>query len=338
MNMVIDELIGRILHSVEEHSLGETGKYSRWLWQNHDGSRKLGLNEYGCADAANILYTLGEFTAVPEERSKWIEVLQNMQNPDTGLFTEETHHPLHTTAHCTAALELFDALPQYPLHSLMKYRDKEELYRLLDGLDWTANPWPQSHQGAGIYAAFTITGTAGRQWEDWYFDWLWQEADPITGMWRKGYASSADANGSAPLYQYMAASFHYLFNVEHRKMPLRFPERMIDACLELYHNKSLCQRLGKEVGFVEIDWIYCLNRASRQTAHRFHEVKATLQSFAAAYLDYLHSLDPATDEKFNDLHLLFGTTCALAELQQALPGSVISPKPLKLVLDRRPFI
>ena len=44
------------------------------------------------------------------------------------------------------------------------------------------------------------------------------------------------------------------------------------------------------------------------------------------------------DVTFNDLHCLFGSTCCLAELQSALPGKLISSKPLRLVLDRRPFI
>ena len=39
-----------------------------------------------------------------------------------------------------------------------------------------------------------------------------------------------------------------------------------------------------------------------------------------------------------DLHLLFGMVCCLAELQQALPGTFRTQRPLRLVLDRRPFI
>ena len=49
-------------------------------------------------------------------------------------------------------------------------------------------------------------------------------------------------------------------------------------------------------------------------------------------------LDPATDEGLDDLHALFGTVCALAELQAALGDQLGSDRPLRLVLDRRPFI
>ena len=45
-----------------------------------------------------------------------------------------------------------------------------------------------------------------------------------------------------------------------------------------------------------------------------------------------------TDDGLDDLHALFGTLCALAELQQALPGEIRTARPLRLVLDRRPFI
>lgn len=41
---------------------------------------------------------------------------------------------------------------------------------------------------------------------------------------------------------------------------------------------------------------------------------------------------------FFGLHMLFGSVCALAELQTALPGKIITEKPLRLVLDRRPFV
>lgn len=46
----------------------------------------MGLNEYGCADAVNILYTINEFPRDFESRRKHIEVLQSLQNPETGLF------------------------------------------------------------------------------------------------------------------------------------------------------------------------------------------------------------------------------------------------------------
>ena len=111
---------------------------------------------------------------------------------------------------------------------------------------------------------------------------------------------------------------------------------MIDTCLEIERSGQFA--LGNRISFAEIDWVYCLTRALRQSGHRFDEVHQALLSFAGRYIAFLNEVDPETDDDFNDLHQLFGMVCCLAELQQTLPGLFRTQKPLKLVLDRRPFI
>lgn len=333
MTINIDNIIENIYNTVKSHRI-EEGKYARWLWQSERGNRQLGINEYGCADAANILYTIGKFPSIVEDREAWISALQDLQDPTTGLFVEATHHPIHTTAHCIAALELFDAKPKYPLTDLMQYSTKEGLYGLLEGLDWLGNPWPQSHQGAGIYAAMVLADAVDTKWEDDYFDWFWENADPISGMWKKGSVQE----GESPAYKVMAAAFHYLFNHEYAHRPLRYPEKFVDSLLDMYNKKEIGSRFGEGIGFIDVDWVYCVNRATRQTSYRYDECKKVLAEFAVTITDFLNSIDAKTHDGFNDLHMLFGTTCCLAELQQALPGMIRSTKPLKLVLDRRPFI
>src|SRR5688500_14234622 len=93
------ELISNIQATVDRHRLDRPGAYRRWLWQNEGQTRELGLNEYGCADAANILYTIGQFPGDAKERAQWIDVLQSLQDSASGMFREKTHHEYHTTAH-----------------------------------------------------------------------------------------------------------------------------------------------------------------------------------------------------------------------------------------------
>lgn len=324
--------VDRALAIVESHDVG-AGGYARWAWQDPFDSRALGINEYGCADAINILYTLN---ALPEatRRAALAEALHGLQDSATGLFREATHDPLHTTAHCVAALELLDEAPRHPLSGLAPINTSRGIVELLEGLDWQGNPWTESHKGAGAYAALVVAGEASSAWQDAYFEWLWEEADPATGLWRKG---AIEAGGDERLFHHLAGSFHYLFNHESARRPLRYPDRMVDTCLRIYR-QGLFEWLCKMVGFSEVDWVYCLNRALRQSGHRFDEARAALRDFAAEYVAFLGSLDPATDEGLNDLHQLFGALCALAELQQALPGELCTERPLRLVLDRRPFI
>lgn len=332
--MNIDNIIKKISDTVASHRMENDGEYTRWIWQNKENSRKLGLNEYGCADAVNILYTIGEFPNTSASRETHIRALQNLQNYETGLFTEATHHPIHTTAHCIAALELFDTKPLFPLKNLMQYATDSGVKGLLEGLDWTNNPWDMSHRGAGIYAAMVLSGSVDSQWEDTYFDWLWENADSNTGFWRK----DAVLSGEKPVFHHLAGTFHYMFNHEYAHRPLRYPQKVIDTCISLYEEGKVVENFGSNITFAEIDWVYCISRASRQTPHRHEDCRRLLKKFAEGFIEFLNGIDEKTHDGFNDLHMLFGTVCCLAELQQALPGVIRTKKPLKLVLDRRPFI
>ena len=363
----IRPLVRAIHKTVKSHELEKKGQYCRWLWQNSEGNRDLGSTAYGCADAANILYTINEFYCDEETRNARIAELQALQNPETGMFEEDTHHTIHTTAHCTGAIQLFDAKPLYPIYGLHKYLEKNALYDLLEGkdlarelqykarsvrdvdawlntLNWTDNPWTLSHLGAGVYAALANSDEITQDFQSNYFDWFWDNSDDVSGFWKKGYASRAEYTSNwekgklAPMYCYMAGGFHYMFNHEYAKMPLRYPEKVIDCCIEMYEKNAVSKNFCKSIGFIEIDWLFCINRASRQTSHRFAKVKELIEDFAKRLITYLNSLDYDKHDGFNDLHALFGTVCALAELQTALPGRIITEKPLRLVLDRRPFI
>ena len=95
------------LHAVERsvarHALGPPGSHARYTRPGVDergAARELGENAYGCADAANLLYTLGALPASPAVRSGWVERLRALQDAETGLYEEASHDAIHTTAHC----------------------------------------------------------------------------------------------------------------------------------------------------------------------------------------------------------------------------------------------
>lgn len=331
--MNIQHLIDEIKKSVDKHYLGN-GEYCRYLWQDKDGSRKMGNNEYGCADAANILYTIGEFPRDDEKRAEAVRALRAFQHPN-GIFDEGSHHHIHCTAHCIAALELFDKAPNLPLTGLEQYKTKEGLYALLEGLEWVKSPWNNAHQGAGIYAAFVLTDNASKEWQNWYFDWLTQHVDKKYGVCYEG----AYEAGTLPLAHHLNGWFHYLFNFGFAHRPIPCARAAVDSCIDIYNKKDEWLPIfGTIAGFAEVDWIYVINRAARQEAYRLDEVKECTRKFAQFYLGNLEKADYEKDENWNDLHMLFGASCALAELQLALPGEFETDYPLKSVLDRRPFI
>ena len=315
-----------MLDSVKNHYIGD-GKFLR---KTSDGSQD--ANAYGCADAANILYTLNKMPRDTDLRKSFIKGIQSFQNPASGLFEEGTHHPVHTTAHCIAALELFDARPLYPLHELKKYEDFENAKSIFTDVDWL-HCGKAAHPGAGVYASLVITGAVGADWKDKYFAFLDEHCDSKTGVW----AEQPVADFFTQYFQ-IGDAFHYYFNYEHNRHPMPYPEALIDTCLSAYRSGEMGEMFAKCHGFIQMDWVYCLNRATRQTTHRFDEVRQTLYDFAKEYTAFLQKASPESDSSADDLHLVFGTLCCLAELQQALPGKIYSSVPLRLVLDRRPFI
>ena len=324
MEYNITELLEKIRATVESHRLGE-GSYTRWIPLSPGDSRVPAINAYGCADAANILYTLNCFPRDPKERDAFVRNIGAMQNDD-GLINEGTHLPIHTTAHCAAALELFEAYLPKPCYAMLPYLDKDALSDYLYQAE--------GHRGAGIYVALNLTGCADPAWNRAYFSWFWEHTDEKTGFWKRHFGS-----GEEPLWQYIGDGFHFLFNMEYERVPLRYPERMIDTCLAMYDDKKQWpERFGEIAHYIEMDWIYCLSRASRQTPHRFYEIRERLESFTDMYISNIQNMDFSTDPGVNDLHMLFGMTCALAELQNVLRGTLHSDKPLRLPLDRRPFI
>ena len=342
MKLEIDDLVDAAIAVVKHCELDGPGRYKRWaVPMSHPNiADPEGLNPYGVADAANLLYTLNEMPREEETHRGFIEALGSMQDAETGLFHEGTHHSYHTTAHCVAAMELFEAVPPHPLEAMMPDTTSGGIVQRLDGLDWTENPWGQSHQGAGVYVSVKLSrqldADAERAFEEAYFNWLYDEFDEGAGMLRKGHLPG-QAEGSRPIHEHMAGTFHYLFNIEAARRPLPYPEAMIDTCLTMHEDGSADEKLYG-VGFLMIDWVYCLTRARRRCGHRFNDVQEALRAAAERYIGFLRSLDHETHNGFNDLHGLFGVFTALAELQIALPGEIRTRRPLRNVLDRRPFI
>ena len=325
----------RVRGRIDAHRLGSPGVYRRFWRADLPGAGPPEANPYGCADAANLLYTLGDLPRSPEEREGFVRALQGFQEPLGGLFREGSHDPVHTTAHCLGALELFEAGPRHRLAALAGLEAPEALERFLDELDWAGDPWIESHRGAGVYAARVLAGEASSGFQERYFAWLAAACDPHTGLWRRGCVAPPFRWGDNR-FPHLAGTFHYLFNHEWARHPHPHPAALVDTCLDLFATQEY--PLGASLGFAEIDWVYCLARAAAQSAHRPDEVRAALDAFAERYVAGLDALEWDTDDGANDLHRLFGAVCALAELQRALPGRLRSEVPLRLVLDRRPFI
>ena len=192
---------------------------------------------------------------------------------------------IHTTAHCIAALELFDAKPLHKLKDLRFYTDPEERCEASSpDLEWRGNPWRESHRGAGLFAAMVIAEevdsrgrmhiSVGSGKTPIQRLGCWQEqtsrGSPIAEQrpwcrtWRARSITSSTCNGPDDRAVIRSA---------HRR------------CLAMYEERQF--PLGQRIGFAEIDWFYCMNRSLRQCNHRFEESRAAIAQLGRELADYV---------------------------------------------------
>lgn len=72
--MNIDPIVTKIRRCVRKHELG-AGAYARYTRPNEEKGQTLAINPYGCADAANLLYTIGDFERDPQRRAESIAAM-----------------------------------------------------------------------------------------------------------------------------------------------------------------------------------------------------------------------------------------------------------------------
>lgn len=274
--------------------------------------------------AAHILYTINRFPGEITERQAWIQALQSLQDPETGLCPLDGFHPVASTAWTVSALALFDTRVRHSLVELEPLKKLHALAEYLDLLNWRDQPLTEALRGSGVYTTLVFSGEVSLDWEERYFTWLWEASDPNTGLLREGRIRPKDENGLTP---YLAGTFCYLTTLEYARRPLRYPDKLVETCLDLFETSG--STLGEQLSIHELAWVYCLNRAARQSGHRYVEARQALQSFAERYIPFLMDVDSENDPTFNQLFILSAVVDCLAELQISIPGLIYTTRPLR---------
>lgn len=285
---------------------------------------------YAASDLVCILSTIRRLDLTADERAVLVREVARFQRPDTGEFVSDGFHSVyHATAFALAALELLDAVPPTPLRFAEPLLDWANLERWLEGRNWE-RPWSGAgHDVPGLASAFAVTESAPLSWFHRLFDWLDREQDPRTGMWRRGAFDE-------PTIDQLGAAFHFYFIYEHFHRPIPRCDAIVDTTLALQlpggsFNQSF------PAGFIDLDGAYTLSRASRVAQDRRDAALVGLRRLAAYTLDAVLDGERRT-RIFDNTHTALGTVACLAALQEALPDELPTRRPLRSVLDRRPFI
>ena len=282
---------------------------------------------YGTIDAVGIAATLG--LPLPSGAAAWI----NSQARADGSYTDPSHGVIHTTASAIGALFVLGEKTPWPAF-IDHIGQPGAIGPHLDAMDWS-NPWPASHEGAGLLAIGTMTRDRDDEWISEYFAWLDSNVDPVTGLWPKENIGNIDEWPG--LFGNLGCSFHFhfLYLAHGREIP--FAKHLVDTCLELATGTRAIFDT-ESIGYPQLDWAYSLHRASAQAGYRTEEVFGALRDLGAESLAKLNSPSEALVRELADLHTIGAVVALIAELKLALGDDVRASFALTPTTDIRPFI
>jgi hypothetical protein len=287
---------------------------------------------YGTSDLACILHTLGRLRPSHTERAEWAATFQSYQDHGTGWLLERdaSHSPVHNTAFALAAMGLLDLSPQHPVLMGQDYADPRAL---LETIDWRHGVYPGSHTGVGAAVIRALApGLYTREWFERYFAQCDSLIDPNNGMLGRDKPPGGDSDQ-------VGGTVHYLFLYGHFNRRMAHPEKRIDAVLGLQQDDGYWHPQNHL--WLAFDAVYTLTRSLRTTPHRFEDVRACVRrTLRVVDRDFFSPEARQTAYRGRvATHVLTAALSFAAEAQQFLGSEeVITDEPLRLLLDRSPFI
>ena len=288
---------------------------------------------YGTAAAVGIRTALGS-TPRGRERHALADAVRAFQDAD-GRFCDHTHGVMHRTATGTATLRLLGE-PSPPPGFLTDLFRAKAVAPFLDRLDW-GNPWLASHDVAGLLAIGLATGVDDPGWLAAYVDWLAVNADPATGLWRRGGMGRLDEFPG--LFGNLGGAFHMHFLLDALSRPWPHAGAVVDTGMVLFHDTAIVRPApGSPLsgwGFPQLDWAYSVGRAAGRTGHRHGQVRAAVVELARA-ASVTFDRPEATA---GDLHVVQARVALVAELAAQLGTELeTGGRVLRPITDARPFI
>lgn len=201
---------------------------------------------YASCFACMTMHYLGVLNSLSSKKKRiWGDYINSWQDPKTGYFIgpevvrEELTSPNHTydhiiehlTCHVLPALSLLEQRTKYPLAGAKKYTDIQILKSTLNKIDWK-DAWLEGNNllFIGQFLVFIRDSEKDVNAQpalDFYFDWLDDQIDPLSGLWgTNGYCDSA-----AALY----GGYHQLLVYYYESRPVLYPNSLIDTALSLQH-------------------------------------------------------------------------------------------------------
>ncbi|MCK2218500.1 hypothetical protein MF672_032590 [Actinomadura sp. ATCC 31491] len=297
---------------------------------------------YGTADAACILYTLDRLDTGPAR--VWLQALARYQDHRSGYFVDDT--PILPTAHNTgfavAAMQLFEphlhdgVTPLGRLSFAEPMRDTAWTGRFFDTLDWRSRCYEAGEIVTGLASAlFNVGGVVEPQWFDWLVGYVesskWDAATGLAGVGKPAHGDLDQIGGT----------FHFDFLWAALGRALPHAEARARTLLGLQRSDGLWDEHNP--WWLTFDSVYMLGRTlphlpADQAGRVRDAIAGAVTALAGRALDSGRRKQDFTDH-WQGVHMLTGALSAFAYAQQVFGTETLrTDRPLRLVLDRRPYI
>jgi hypothetical protein len=222
-----------------------------------------------------------------KQRREWVSYIEEHQ-ADDGLFRDPfVSNRLadnadwwgwrHLTLHVVMALTSLSTVAPKRLRFLERFRDTDYAVKWLKTRDWGGNVANVSNEVQNYTALLQYARDfQGEEWADSackkLLECLYAMQDSKTGLWGEGRVDSIGL-----LSNKVQAGYHIWLLYFYDKLPVAYPERVIDSCLDTQNilggfgpflNSSACE---------DIDSIDPLVRLHFVTSYRGEEVQTALR-------------------------------------------------------------
>lgn len=278
---------------------------------------------YAAFSVPLALFVSRRLEDLPErQRRTWAHTVAALQKAD-GTYTQRgrvKHSDWHAMCMGCMATRALGARPRHPYSKLQSLLEPRRLRLWLGRRDWH-DQWLGSREVWGACMLVLGAKQTPPEWREALGQWLDDEQDPSTGLWRK-HIRAADR------YQTLAGAFHILSLYHKLGRPVPQHHRIIDSVLSMQKLRGAPKglfsgldrpHLGELHAAVVLDWM------TRVEAYRVRDVIRALARLGRNVEQYFRSSETLPFEH-DDAHGVLVRMRLLAALQRSIPEFFQSSK------------
>lgn len=234
------------------------------------------------------------------ERDAWIELIQNCQDRNTGLFIDPLlkkekkidedigrdqgwgYTTWQSTTFCISALKALNGRIKYPFNFLDVWKNPDKVTSWLNSLDWKRRTWCNGNLamflGICMITDYELNNDEkARESLDAFFDWHDNFQDPKTGFWGTDRGTPINIGLYGAIHQYL---LYYYMN-----RPLKYKEKIIDHTLLIQKPDGLFSLTGDGGGCEDLNATDTLVNMHKRINYRRKNIEKALQKVSVATIN-----------------------------------------------------